>query len=353
MSGNTLAALMLMQSASAPHSIHSSLDEHAPSSNTSQTAASAGLDQPRSDRKLYSTVSDLFCVDGKQIPSVFLLGSQKCSTSSLAAQLLTEGRLRGPKSPLAHKEAHYFDHNHSSNILAWAARFHDGCGSSMVAFDGTPNYVLIYARRQGALAAIKNMYGAERLRHTTFVMILCDPVQRAQSFEWHLGCQSCFSSRAANPQDTFPSFEGGKYGEQVNAILATLGHITLIPAVLYWSHADLVMTELVNDIERRGGKRPKGKTFSSKPPKVNDSPHPKLDSEVDALISGPKLAQYYMESNQYVYDKVYRGDDPRVTVVPPLEKWPADTPKHFLEISAPLKGNGLTSVRSQARLGSV
>ena len=38
--------------------------------------------------------SDPFCVDGHQVPSLMVLGAQKCATTSLAFQLQSEYQLR-------------------------------------------------------------------------------------------------------------------------------------------------------------------------------------------------------------------------------------------------------------------
>lgn len=132
---------------------------------------------------------DLFCISRIAIPQVFLLGAQKCSTSSLASQLHTEAHTVEGFS----KESHFFDGPNGdgdrASIMNWANRFgRHGCGPSVVAFDSTPNYVLDYANnnvneRARFLGFIRACYGTERLSQMTFVMVLCDPVQRAQSYE--------------------------------------------------------------------------------------------------------------------------------------------------------------------------
>ena len=49
-------------------------------------------------------------------------------------------------------------------------------------FDGTPNYLA----DPSAVSAFVDLYGEERLSQSLFVVVLCDPVQRAQSAYYHL-----------------------------------------------------------------------------------------------------------------------------------------------------------------------
>jgi len=117
---------------------------------------------------------DLFCIDSIAIPQVFLLGSQKCSTSSLASQLYKEAHATYGKQ----KESHFFDEGwgERTDIHNFARNFGKAgsCGPHAVAFDGTPNYVLDYVNptRRRFLSYIRDAYGQERLRRTTFVMVL-------------------------------------------------------------------------------------------------------------------------------------------------------------------------------------
>ena len=197
-----------------------------------------GLLGPPNVTRGRSLTSDPMCINGKLLPQLFLLGSQKCSTTSLCKQLQTQARMKDGRS----KETHYFDkHYGPPNINEYAGKF-GACGNSAVGYDGTPNYVLHYCRSR-ALGYIKSMYGSERLRKTTFAMILCDPVQRAQSFEYHLGCHGCFKSHAANPSDRQSSIGDGKYADQIKDILRYFGQVAIIPAVIYWGQADLVLRE--------------------------------------------------------------------------------------------------------------
>ena len=91
---------------------------------------------------------DLFCVNGKQLPQLFLLGSQKCGTSSLATQLNNEWKLAFSKNGnLGNglgKEVHYFDKG-GTELGRFADRF-PNCGPNTLTMDGTPNYVLACAQ---------------------------------------------------------------------------------------------------------------------------------------------------------------------------------------------------------------
>ena len=209
--------------------------------------------------------------------------------------------------------------------------------------DGTPNYVLHYTR-SFSLERIAHMYGSARLAQTTFAMILCDPVQRAQSFEYHLGCSGCFRAEAANPSGQ-NALLNSKYGDQVRDVVNTLGSLFIIPAPLYWSHADLVIHELLSVVEHRCRKRPHASgSISSRPPHAHALPHPPLDEDAPPSRVGPGLAEYFRHSNQYIYDLVYASLDPRVSVVPPLRLWPEDAPQHFLETSSVLRQHIRTTI---------
>ena len=79
---------------------------------------------------------DIFCIKGKRIPSLFLIGIQKCGTSTLDAILSNlTGISHGSK-----KEHHFFDHeNHAAE--KYIEQF-PNCddGDIVRTYDATPNY---------------------------------------------------------------------------------------------------------------------------------------------------------------------------------------------------------------------
>ena len=139
----------------------------------------------------------------------------------------------------------------------------------------------------------------------------------------HLGCSSCFGGLARDEGnfDHHESLLNGQYADQVKDVLRILGQLTIIPAVIYWHHADLVVRELLHVIQSRCGRRPAsdGTQFSTRPPRTNSHWHPLLEAEVHPQTAGPALARYFQDSTQYVYDRVYGAvHEPRISVVPPL-----------------------------------
>jgi hypothetical protein len=139
------------------------------------------------------------------------------------------------------------------SLTRFASKF-PYCGKSVLTFDGTPNYVLscnpkyecaaLIQKRSGELAIrdIARAYGPERLKRTTFAMLLCDPAQRAQSFTYyhtgqydHRGRESWndFRSKAAGDLNSSGAFTGGLYGAQADLILRELGSLVIIPAPIY------------------------------------------------------------------------------------------------------------------------
>ena len=106
--------------------------------------------------------ADIFCVNGKLVPQLFLLGAQKCGTTSLANQLHSEWRVQGatnfPNKDYFHtwKEVHYFDHG--GYTLENYARHFPACAATGVTMDATPNYVWVLDQ----MRAIKHAYGPAR-----------------------------------------------------------------------------------------------------------------------------------------------------------------------------------------------
>ena len=128
-----------------------------------------------------STMSS-FCVNGRQLPSLFLVGAQKCGTTSMFSQLAREWGFRFGltfEDNLAYsseKEHHFFDiKGRWQKGLDYYATSFPPCGTATL--DATPNYMHTYR----AAERLREMYGEWRTSHSTFVFLLCDPVQRAQS----------------------------------------------------------------------------------------------------------------------------------------------------------------------------
>ena len=281
-----------------------------------------------------SDADDIMCYHGHQLPELFLLGQQKCATSSLGEDMHDKwGVIHG-----AHKELQYFNRG-GHNLSAFAEQF-PPCGPHVVTFDGTPNYVL--GRRNPGLEYLKSTYGVARLKKTTFAMVLCDPAQRAQSYTYHLGRldrswgsvgDTDFKAKASHPDlSYFYAFRYGLYDEIIDHVLQELGQLTIIPAPVYFTHPDLVIKELIEVIHERSGKTPPSKVGgNSIAYHRNPKPHPPIMEDI-APQDRPRIREYYANTVDRVY-ALANGADARVTLAPPLERWPAEVPQHFLETS--------------------
>ena len=286
--------------------------------------------------------ADIFCVNGKLVPQLFLLGAQKCGTTSLANQLHSEWRVQGatnfPNKDYFHtwKEVHYFDHG--GYTLENYARHFPACAATGVTMDATPNYVWVLDQ----MRAIKHAYGPARMNRTTFAYLVCDPAQHAQSFWYHFESGN-FRQNAGSPDlNGVFAFNSGRYSEVVDMIASEFGQVAIIPAALYYSHANMVIQELLELVRQRSGRvPPPSGSHSTVAPQANTASmhrsgsHPKLSHDIDQR-DWSRLADYFRPSNERLYS-LANGADRRVECIPPLSKWPQDAPAHWLETSAILE----------------
>ena len=137
-----------------------------------------------------SSTDRTFCLNGRQLPALFVVGAQKCGTTSFVYQLFNEwgfaqGHAFNDGKFSDNKEHHFFgDTERVAKGLAHYASSFPACGSgghAVATVDGTPNYFL----SQRAAQDLARLYGPWRLQRTTFAFLLCDPVQRAQSSFYH------------------------------------------------------------------------------------------------------------------------------------------------------------------------
>ena len=199
-------------------------------------------------------------------------------------------------------------------LAFYATSFPDDCDAHVV--DATPNY-LEEPSTPGALASL---YGTERLRASTFVFLLCDPVQRAQSAFYHFGSwgESFRDWSHSHLDDTSHElWSNGKYGRHLERWLGEVGSAVVIPSVDYFTGADVTMMQLIDIYERRSGRRvPFRRVNGPDAPHANKNvwrPHPSL-SEDYHRSDAHQIAEIFSASNQLVYDRI--SDDPRVLVVP-------------------------------------
>jgi len=177
------------------------------------------------------------CIAGKQVPDFYVLGVQKCATTSLAENLMAAGmsRVHGDLNP---KEFHWFDHRMDYELLGQAggegfhanreewlswmpdcpAKTGHGRIERTALADFTPDYFRIVPRPIEFIAAghdwmkvqeadimgpekFIQMYGAENAKKLQFGLMFREPLAQmqsawyhAQSFNFTNACKSCRAS---------------------------------------------------------------------------------------------------------------------------------------------------------------
>ncbi|EOD39990.1 hypothetical protein EMIHUDRAFT_223210 [Emiliania huxleyi CCMP1516] len=281
---------------------------------------------------------DLFCVNGRQLPHLLLLGGQMCGTTSFSFQMQEEWRIK--PSLTSHKAVHYFDQAGANSIEEYAEHFPE-CGPDVLTFDGTPYVTSSFIERN--VRQIKEAYGPARLNRTTFALLLCDSAQRAQSYTYHMGTGD-FRSAAAGELGADLAFTGGLYGAQADLIARELSQLAVIPSAVYYENATLAIGELLELVSRRSGRplppsdasqhQERAATRNTAEGHAEDDAakaHPPLVDDINP--SGmPRLADFFRASNNRIY-ALAAGVDPRVTLLPSRDKWPVGVPSHWLETS--------------------
>lgn len=128
------------------------------------------------------------CMDGHLVPEFFLLGAQKTSTSTLAANLNSSHDIIFPvQDGESVKELHFFsDSGPISESMPKAKQlwlsYYPRCYTTRraVSTDCTPSYI----RESGAAHRIVDFYGALTSK-LTFALMLRSPLERAQSSYYH------------------------------------------------------------------------------------------------------------------------------------------------------------------------
>jgi hypothetical protein len=155
--------------------------------------ALAGLAGASSATHIQSYGEQRWCFGDRVIPSLFLIGAQKCGSSTLALELSNMLRTVSLRGRDLH-ETHYFDKDvvyraGVSNYAAqWPARCpygasarHDLQNRTVYAIDYTPAYV----RYRHVPQRIDEVYGpwSKRLK---FIVIVRSPVNRIKSWYFHI-----------------------------------------------------------------------------------------------------------------------------------------------------------------------
>lgn len=294
---------------------------------------------------------DIMCYNGRRLPTLFIIGSQKCATTSLARKLFdnmnyTRGLPFGDWSRYSDSKEHNFFNDEvrwRRGLQHYAASF-PACASSRRTLDATPDY--LYTRgNPGTAERLVRMYGPARVARTTFVASLCEPIRRAQSALYHFReirdgrhhapwietsidtTRTSFRSQAH--RDVLAHRLGsviyayGRYAEQVDEWLNATGRLRIIPLPLYSKHEQATLSEVdclvaYRSVHARDPPDPSECNFSAireppSGPRIGSHAHPPLAADLyreDAAV----LTRSFRWSNQRIYDTI--AHDPRVAVLP-------------------------------------
>lgn len=311
----------------------------------------------------------LFCHNHHELPSLYLIGAQKCGTTSLTEALFDAGfggaghawRDRpwvghcwtGPpgscrggfpdmvKYFTTEKEAHFFDTwGRLERGLDWMVLAYPKCHEGIPTLDATPDYFQTVSATR-----LPDLYGPKLMKHTTLVFLLCDPIRRAQSYYyWTLygSDQMTFgqyvhahtkggTTAIQNPNDEI--WQLGYYANDLSRWLDKLAHsgAVIIPATAYYKEPDVLLTALLQHWSQKSGKPlPSGATLATKsvteavptlevrtppppPPRLNHNAHADLAQDVTDHSDRATLKEMYHLSNSRVYEY---ANSPHVTVLP-------------------------------------
>lgn len=135
--------------------------------------------------------SNKWCHNGHILPSVFILGAQKCASSSLWEDMVEHFHLAPAKALISEgeeeynrKEPHFFESDANfEKGSEWYTRHFPHCNDlpgNTRTVDGTPNYM----SSPDAAKRIKGIY-QDRSQDLHFVVIVRDPAKRMEAGYWH------------------------------------------------------------------------------------------------------------------------------------------------------------------------
>jgi len=214
------------------------------------------------------TSSDVkYCVNGFQLPTLFINGFQKCGTSTLTGHLQWVKDVNGPCSDWKgktcirkSKEAHFFDK------VEGLIQFHDPryaqkfsqCGQYDLIFDATPSNSQFPDK-------IKKLFSESEQKQLVFIYMLCDPVHRFESAWNHCAKMNftwgdiCVPERDVNMQAAYEiqtpkSFvRAGLYDRWLKLVRKHFPSnlIIVVQSTYFFQHQDQVVHEI---LERMGYK---------------------------------------------------------------------------------------------------
>ena len=303
---------------------------------------------------------DPFCVNGRQLPSLFLVGAQKCGTTSMGVALLSlgfrgAGHNRVDEAWLGgscftgdtcsggfqdggfstEKEPHFFDEGwrveHGFGFYKAAFPACNTRSFSPPSLDLTPGYMTL---QTGAPGEFERLWPARLLPQTVVAMLLCDPVQRAQSYFYWLGMarkHGTFGDYVRKQRQQQGSISWaheiwgkGRYGPSLARWLDVAGHVYIIPASTFYAEQATTVNAVIAAWQERSGKElAESDTFqvpssdassAPSPPRANHHAHPRLEDDVTGTADRAALSELFRESNEQVYGLI--ATDARVTVLP-------------------------------------
>jgi len=257
--------------------------------------------------KGWNPLSAELCMQNKSVPSLYVLGAQKCGTTSFTADIKV--RL-GAYPPHGHKEPHFFDN--STLYEDWLAQM-PGCGEkNNFVFDATPRNL-----RLTHVPATLNKFYRSHLNDVTFVVLLREPLSRYQSayyFGVAIGMPmdpgvNSFSElvkkdiSAAKQKKTFSDgFWGSMYAEQLDAFLEYINssQFMILISSEYFARPAGVIQQLA---ERMGGKRLEHvDTFT--PSHANAHGHPTVDEDLDTNTKR-SYDDFMVDANQKLFHSLW------------------------------------------------
>jgi len=133
---------------------------------------------------MFNNTSNCNNNDKTQYPDVFILGVQKCGTTSLNSLLEYNNKICNKDL----KEKHFYsERNFTANYTNYDMKFID-CKRSQLTFDATPNYIFF----DDTAINVKNSYTSLSLSLKKFIVLLREPVSRDYS-EYQRTLRICFN----------------------------------------------------------------------------------------------------------------------------------------------------------------
>jgi len=123
-------------------------------------------------------IKSTFCVENHLLPSIFVIGIQKCGTTTLTGILEQfKGIWRGKK------EHHFFDQAKTYTNYKYYKQF-PNCKDAHRTYDNTPNYTNPYSSSADNIKAFYEKLGIP-LEGVSFIAMVCRPVERLRSAYYH------------------------------------------------------------------------------------------------------------------------------------------------------------------------